>query len=137
MSKTLDECNCLYFSNFGLPCRHIFACRKKENIKVFDQNFISKRWQKEFANIEPTLTSQTSVTVNKGVKSKTRSVTEKIDSANEICRDIATFLSTCGEKEFHEKLTFLKYLKTDWQCLQISNLPVTDEVQNKRETSQW
>ena len=59
-------------------------------------------------------------------------VGEKINSVSEICRDIATFLSNCGEKEFHETLNFLKKnLKTDWQCSQITNIPVTDENKNK------
>ena len=45
---------------------------------------------------------------------------------SEVCRDIATFLSTCGQTEFEEKLMVLTNLKTEWQCSQITHIPLTD-----------
>ena len=68
VSKSMDECSCLCFSNFGLPCRHIFACRRKFKDTIFEEELIPNRWRKEFEkqqNIEQIYTVQTSTSVNK------------------------------------------------------------------------
>ena len=38
VSKSMNECTCLTFCNFGLPCRHIFACRKKKSKILYMTN---------------------------------------------------------------------------------------------------
>ena len=44
VAKSMNDCTCLCFSNFGLPCRHIFACRKKYIGTIFEENLIPNRW---------------------------------------------------------------------------------------------
>ena len=48
VSKSMTECSCLTYCNFGLPCRHIFACRKQFRSTVYDETLIPDRWRKEF-----------------------------------------------------------------------------------------
>ena len=60
-------------------------------------------------------------------KTKPKSVIQKYNKASEVCRDIATFLSTCGQTEFEEKLMVLTNLKTEWQCSQITHNPLTED----------
>ena len=63
-----------------------------------------------------------------GVNTKQKSVIQKYNKASEVCRDIATFLSTCGQTEFEEKLMVLTNLKTEWQCSQITHIPLTAHI---------
>ena len=48
MSKRENTCDCTIFLNFGLPCRHIFLCREKQNHDIYDEVLIPNRWGKEF-----------------------------------------------------------------------------------------
>ena len=64
---------------------------------------------------------RTSASVNKRTKKKVSqpySVIEKFNKAMELCRDMTTFLSTCGQSEFNEKLDVLN--KSEWQCSQVA-----------------
>ena len=94
VSKKLDECTCLCFSNFGLPCRHIFVCRREKTVSVFDESLIPKRWVKEFEkpdnNEQPVGQASVTVAKRKDKRTKPKSVIEKYNKASEICRDIAT-----------------------------------------------
>ena len=95
VSKALNECTCLCFANFGLPCRRIFACRREKNVAIYDEALIPKRWVKEFevsgSNKAPLLTPKASTNISKCKTSQPNSVIEKFNKANEVCRDIATF----------------------------------------------
>ena len=133
VAKSMNDCTCLCFSNFGLPCRHIFACRKKYIGTIFDENLIPNRWRKEFEkqdDLEELSTVLTSTSVNKRISSKPKTVIEKFNTAYGICRDIATFLSSCGEKEFQEKIEILKNLKNEWQCSQFTTNVTHDQTKN-------
>ena len=135
----MNECTCVTFCNFGLPCRHIFACRKKIKDTVYDESLIPDRWRKEFEKqegTEPVHVVQTSTIVNRRSTKQSlqpKSVIEKFNKAYDLCRDIAQFLSTCGEKEFLEKLSVLSTLKTEWQCSQ-STKQVDTNTSNPSET---
>ena len=48
MSKREKTCDCTIFLNFGLPCRHIFLCREKQNHDIYDEVLIPNRRRKEF-----------------------------------------------------------------------------------------
>ena len=110
VSKSMTECSCLTFCNFGLPCRHIFACQKQLRNTVYDEALIPYRWRKEFEKQDgkdPVFIVQTSTIVNKSTikkRQQPKSVTEKFNKAYDICRDIVQFLSTCGENEFQENV---------------------------------
>lgn len=105
VSKSMNECSCLTFCNFGLPCRHIFACRKHFRNTVYDETLIPDRWRKEFEkqdSTEPVFIVQTSTIVNKSSLKKQhqpKSVIEKFNKAYDLCRDIAQFLSTCVRRK--------------------------------------
>ena len=60
---------------------------------------------------------------------------EKFNKANEVCRDIATFLSSCGQAEFQEKLAVLINLKTEWQCSQITHNPLVENESKQSEAT--
>ena len=50
VSKDVNECSCLCFSNFGLPCKHIFACRRKKNM-IFDRSQICLNYVRKGPNV--------------------------------------------------------------------------------------
>ena len=142
VSKSMDECSCLTFCNFGLPCRHIFACRKQFKSTVYDESLIPDRWRKEFEKqdgTEPVFAVQTSTIVNKSSLKNShqpKSVIEKFNKAYDLCRDIAQFLSTCGENEFQEKMSVLNTLKTKWKCSQITK-GFDKDVKHQTETTPY
>ena len=59
------------------------------------------------------------------VKINPKSTIELFNKAIEICRDLATFISTCGQKELSEKkkIAILQKMKLDWQCSQDTHEP--------------
>ena len=142
VSKSMDECSCLTFCNFGLPCRHIFACRKQFKSTVYDESLIPDRWREEFEKqdgTEPVFAVQTSTIVNKSSLKNShqpKSVIEKFNKAYDLCRDIAQFLSICGENEFQEKMSVLNSLKTEWQRSQITK-GFDKDVKHQTETTPY
>ena len=95
--------------------------------------FKPNRWRKEFEkqdDLEELSTVLTSTSVNKRISSKPKTVIEKFNTAYGICRDIATFLSSCGEKEFQEKIEILKNLKNEWQCSQFTTNVTHDQTKD-------
>ena len=120
VSKCENKCDCLVFLNFGLPCRHIFLCREKQNYDIYDELLVPNRWRKEFetagdgSEINVVQTS-TEIKRKKKEKNKPKTTINKYNKAIAVCRDLATFISTCGEKEYTEKLTILSKLHSDWQ----------------------
>ena len=40
------NCSCDFFRQYSLPCKHIFAVRKKKEIDLFDDQLVSQCWTK-------------------------------------------------------------------------------------------
>ena len=107
---------------------------------MYDEALIPDRWRKEFEKQDgkdPVFIVQTSTIVNKSTVKKRqqpKSVIEKFNKAYDLCRDIAQFLSTCGENEFQEKMSVLNTIKTEWQCSQDTKQLDKDNLR-KQETT--
>ena len=56
-------------------------------------------------------------------KKQPKTTIDKYNKAIAVCRDLATFISTCGENGFSEKLSMLKKLHSNWQSTQETSDP--------------
>ena len=45
---TANSCDCIFHTAMGLPCKHIFAVRKLQEIPLFDANLCDIRWTKKY-----------------------------------------------------------------------------------------
>ena len=83
----MDRCECIKHTNFVLPCRHIFACRKMKEMPVYDDELIPNRWRKEFEpaedkEIPDIIVTSAQVTKRKNNKaSETKTVIETFNNA--------------------------------------------------------
>ena len=41
---TSNDCECIFYKSMLLPCRHIFALRKKLDLPLYDPSLCNKRW---------------------------------------------------------------------------------------------
>ena len=139
VDSALSSCSCSVWGNYGLPCRHIFVCRKKDGIDLYDETLVDSKWKRSVAlnNCLPPnslLNSPVSIQKKKPKKKiEKMSSVEKYLKATEFLKEIASFLSTCGETEFLEKLEYLKHLKETWMSNETVPLPNTTAVQTDTE----
>ena len=90
---------------FWLPCRHVFVSREKQGLEIYKETLIPNRWRKEFEPVDDGTdihVVQTSTLINKRKKPKANPKTtiDKFNKAILVCRELATFLSTCGKMSF-------------------------------------
>lgn len=90
-----------------------YKSREKQGLEIYNEILIPNRWRKEFEPVDDDTdihVVQTSTLINKRKKPEANSKTtiDKFNKAIVVCRDLATFLSMCGENEFLEKMTVLK-----------------------------
>ena len=88
VSKRENTCDCTIFLNFGLPCRHIFLCREKQNHDIYDggKNLSLLMTTLKFALF-------TSAEINKRRKAKINPKTtiDKYNKAIAVCRVFAIY----------------------------------------------
>ena len=52
-TATPSLCDCSFFTNMGLPCKHIFTVRALLNMPAFCQSLVHERWTMEhYRNVE-------------------------------------------------------------------------------------
>jgi len=67
VTATADVCQCVFFTNIGLPCQHILAVRKASGLSLFAEDLCAVRWtryyyqssQRVFLTTSSTATSTT------------------------------------------------------------------------------
>ena len=120
VDNSFSNCSCSVWGNYGLPCRHIFVCRKNESKNLYDETLVDAMWRKDLAlndcvRSESVLYSpvRTQLKTKRKIQSKISSVDEYL-KAYEFFKEMASFLSTCGEADFFYKFEYLKLLKETW-----------------------
>jgi zinc finger SWIM domain-containing protein 3 len=125
----VDSCSCGFWTNMALPCCHMMACRKHNDIDVFAPDLGSQRWSRDYflghhrvfgiQNNE----SSTRVDANNNCihvprtcpdVSITRvlSQTEKYRKAFHVLQSIASVVAEKGMAEFKVKFEMLKLLES-------------------------
>ncbi|XP_060069265.1 uncharacterized protein LOC132549354 [Ylistrum balloti] len=112
VDRNMEQCSCTFYTIYCLPCQHIFACRKHLGVELFIQSLIPSKWQLnskfDFEQEQEESPLQNIVLVKRETEStkKVEPLTEreKYNKAMEILKDMASFLATCGQEEFIEKI---------------------------------
>lgn len=120
VDEQFSSCSCSIWSNYILPCRHIFVCRKSKSIDMYDESLVDPKWKKSVVLNDSlpsayVACSPRSVQLKTTKKSQNKMTSvEKFLKASEFLKEFASFLSTCGETDFYDKLDYLKHLKEQW-----------------------
>ena len=120
VGQDLKTCSCIINTNYCLPCRHIFVSRKDADVDLFDETLVHEKWKKKsfcdkISSTESAATKSPSIMRQKKESQQDRmSPIEKYLKALDFLKEMASFLSTCREIEFLEKLDHLKQLKDQW-----------------------
>ena len=120
LDENLTKCSCIFWSQYHLPCRHIFALRKKLERPIFKISLIPKRWQKSTSQDIKSSILKTKVHVKTDTKTPNiLTVNQKYKKAIVVMKQISDHIANCGQSEFDFKLNKLKNLLSDWHCRQI------------------
>ena len=114
---TLSQCDCSFYGNMRLPCRHMFFVRASLSLSPFDVELVHERFRlkdvplrsgnliiQEALHVEEVMTSCPSLKTSDG----------RFKVAKKVCDDIASHLAICGLREFKEKFQELKNLRDSW-----------------------
>ena len=119
-SVSLSDCNCVFHTSMSLPCRHMFALRKKLNQPLFDANLCDKHWTSAYYRATQRLFSHSStqpslvMTASKKHRRKLNQH-EKFRKASIVTSELASVASEASNTHFERRLELLKDLTTHWK----------------------
>lgn len=113
------NCDCFLFTSMGLPCRHILAFRKHNNLNMFDPSICANRWYKRnmlvVSQLDYVLDDEANVeifrTTSQTQRPRIRNTTnQKYRKADDVCKDICSRLAELPQREFNENFALLREL---------------------------
>lgn len=115
-------CGCLSNKAMALPCRHVFALRKKLGTPLFDANLCDERWTLSYYKSTQRLFSASTVSVSpvviSTVGSKHRrklSQHQKFRKASIITSELASVTSEASNIHFQRRIELLEDLIAHWK----------------------
>ena len=121
---TLESCSCSFVKFNALPCKHIFALRKKRNVALFFESAIAPRWKLQnycasmppaFAHDSASAESSSRLSKDKITEKAVLSQAQKYKTAFEKARKLAELASEGNMNLFHEKMAILQQLQQYWE----------------------
>lgn len=118
---SLDDCECIFRISMQLPCRHMFALRKKLGISLFDGKCCAERWTVGYyratQRIFCEMPSSSSIDVSFLEYPKQRKLTqhEKFRKANMLTTELAAVISEASHTHFYRRLELIKDLIDNWK----------------------
>ncbi|XP_050513091.1 uncharacterized protein LOC126888734 [Diabrotica virgifera virgifera] len=120
-----NKCTCINFTSMLLPCKHIFATRLVEKIKLFDKSLCNERWSKEFyikhqrvAKGVTTTSENISLqpfSVTQAVSPSIQTVNQKRKKALFVTNSLANLASLSSGSSFSYKMKILEAIETAWR----------------------
>ena len=115
------DCGCIFRQSMLLPCRHIFALRKKLKKLLYDPNLCNKRWtisyykstQRIFTAALPE--ASLVLTTSKSKSGRRLSQNDKYRKALVLTTQLASTASEASYVHFHRRLKLLKELADCWR----------------------
>ena len=129
----VDSCSCAFFESMKLPCKHIFAARRRSSLSMYSEDLCDVRWtnshyrSKHYAfrgvtadstlitsagSIDASVLDEGSTVVDEGSKTaaphKTLTEQQKYRIAFKIAQKTAESMSHLGSEDFFEYLKKLK-----------------------------
>ena len=113
-----STCGCCFYRAMALPCRHIFALRKKLDFSIYDANLCDERWtllyyratQRLFSSSSTSFTPEVISTVD-GKHRRKLSQHQKFRKASVITSELASVASEAS----HVHVDVLKDLIVHWK----------------------
>ncbi len=118
---SVGDCECIFRRSMKLPCRHMFALRKKLGVSLFDDRCCAERWTVGYyratQRIFCDMPSTTSIDVSFLDFPKQRKLTqhEKFRKANMLTTELAAVVSEASHTHFYRRLELLKDLIDSWK----------------------
>ena len=119
-----STCSCYFNQTMKLPCSHIFAFRRRNDLPLFDEGLAHIRWY--MSRYTSTCIDNSSqnygesmgsvfVTATEVSKPKPKTQHQKYREAQAICSRLAQLVSECCGSEFESKIKELKRLQSLWE----------------------
>lgn len=122
-SVSCSKCDCIFNKSMILPCRHIFALRRKLELSLFDPSLCDKRWTFDyykathrFFTEESSDASGDSLLVTSSEHSTKLSQHQKYRQANVVCNQLASVASYASNVHFERRVKLLEELLDYWKC---------------------
>ena len=113
---SLEDCECIFRSSMRLPCRHIFALRKKLGISLFDSQCCAKRWTiGYYRDTQRIFCNTIDVSFIDSPKQRKLTQHEKFRKANMLTTELAAVISEASHTHFYRRLELLKDLIDSWK----------------------
>ena len=113
------RCECSFWKTLHLPCRHILAFRKSEQMEYFDVDLVAERWclnymhdQKSKKRTAQSVVAMDSISSNNAERKL--SSHQKYRKALVVCQELASLASEVGMNLFKERLSVLDKIKQSW-----------------------
>lgn len=116
-----DDCECIFRKSMKLPCRHMFALKKKLGYALFDGHCCDKRWtlayyratQRIFSDMPST--PSVDLSIFDPTKKRKLSQHEKFRKATMVTTQLASVISEASQNHFYRRLELLKELTDSWK----------------------
>ena len=124
---TCFECNCSFRKTMQLPCRHIFAIRKRCEIPMFDPSLCPARWTFQYYKSSNRVLCDNALPYNGDVESSVDvsvvhliskpilSQQEKYRKAFHASQKLASLASEAPMRKFNKKLRCLEEIARIWE----------------------
>ena len=129
VTATCFECNCSFRKTMQLPCRNIFAIRRRCEIPMFDPNLCAVRWTVQYYKSSNRVLCDNDCLINNGdvessvdisvvhpISKPILSQQEKYRKAFHVSQKLASLASEAPMREFNEKLRCLEEIARIWEC---------------------
>ena len=111
---TESSCDCGAYESMGLPCSHILAMRRNNDIPLYCPSIVSERWTKSYNKVQlvPSTNSVPQCLYTPTRTKKVLSHNEKFRKATMVLQSIASKLAQYGMSAFEKKLAQLELAKS-------------------------
>ena len=111
------NCSCDFFRQFSLPCKHIFAVRKKKEMDLFEEQLLSQRWTKAkyLGLLNQTTTENQLQTTSSQSTRKVTSQQDRFRLSFRITQRLASVAAESTGTQFDVKINQLNELLSAWE----------------------
>jgi hypothetical protein len=134
VGSDITDCSCSFFSNFHLPCWHMFCARHFKRLPLYDESLevtVPPRWRRaeilhrvDLNTTTPCGSTVTSVGIRK--VPTVRSEQQRYMCAHIETEALACYIASCGGSDFEQKLQQIKHLLQLWQSGNTVEISISD-----------
>ena len=130
---TATDCQCSFLTTMRIPCKHILAIRRFNNLDTFCPEIVNIRWTAQYYNSKahiaparPRLSISTQMTPRRGSAMTER---DRYKKAGNQLMELQNVMSQCGSKEFETRSEIISGLIQMWrEAKQVQLIEITEEA---------